>query len=331
MKRLDHHWYRRSPWLLLLWPASLLFGLVVALRRFAYRSGIRRSAHPGVPVIVVGNITAGGTGKTPLVAWLTDHLRGLGYRPGIVSRGYGGNARQWPQQVRADSDPLTVGDEAVLLARRTACPMAVGPDRYAAARALVEHGDIDIIISDDGLQHYALQRDLEIAVIDGIRRFGNGLLLPAGPLREPARRLADIDLVVVNGLGDSREHPMRMALGDAHRLLGDTTRRLAAFNPEPVHAVAGIGHPERFFQSLQQAVRAIDRHEFPDHHRFSRADIDFDDGHAVLMTEKDAVKCRRFAGENDWYVPVEVSMSPAFITQLDRLLNERAPRANAPT
>lgn len=331
MKRLDHHWYQRSPWLLLLWPLSLLFGLVVAVRRFAYRSGILRSAHPGVPVIIVGNLTAGGTGKTPLVAWLADHLRERGYSPGIVSRGYGGNASQWPQQVRADSDPRTVGDEAVLLARRTGCPMAVGPDRYTAARELVEHGNVDIIISDDGLQHYALQRDLEIVVIDGIRRFGNGLLLPAGPLREPAKRLAGVDLVVVNGLGDSREHPMRMALGDAHQLAGDATRRLSAFNPDTVHAVAGIGHPERFFQSLQQSVRQIDRHEFPDHHQYSRADIEFDDEYAVLMTEKDAVKCRRFASEKDWYVPVEVSMSPAFINQLDRLLDERAPRASAST
>ena len=174
MKRLEYHWYARSAWLLLLTPLSLLFRIAVGVRRSAYRRGLLRSQQAAVPVIVVGNITVGGTGKTPLVAWLARYLGDKGYRPGIIARGYGGQAKQWPQQVRPDSDPATVGDEAVMLAERTHCPMAVGPDRVAAAAALVAHSDCDIIISDDGLQHYALRRDIEIAVIDGIRRFGCG-------------------------------------------------------------------------------------------------------------------------------------------------------------
>jgi tetraacyldisaccharide 4'-kinase len=323
MKRLDYHWYARSPWLLLLTPLSLLFRIVVRLRRSAYRRGLLRSHRAAVPVIVVGNITVGGTGKTPLVAWLARYLRDKGYRPGIIARGYGGRASQWPQQVRPDSDPGTVGDEAVMLAGRTHCPMAVGPDRVAAAAALVDHSDCDIIISDDGLQHYALRRDIEIAVIDGIRRFGSGFMLPAGPLREPVSRLDEVDLVVVNGLGAGREHPMRMFTGDAYRLTDGARRKLSDFQSEPVHAVAGIGNPQRFFRALQQDLHMVEMHEFPDHHRFLAEDIDFGDGHTILMTEKDAVKCRYFAGDHVWYVPAEVDMKEAFTARLDALLELR--------
>ena len=228
----------------MLTPLSLVFRVVVWLRRFAYRAGLLRSYKVSLPVIITGNITAGGTGKTPLVIWLADYLRGKGYRPGIISRGYGGKASSWPQQVRSDSDPAMVGDEAVLLAGATRCPMAVGPDRVAAARALIEHSDCDVILSDDGLQHYALQRDIEIVVIDGVRRFGTGFSIPAGPMREPARRLQEVDLVVINGLGSGQEHQMRMNLGDAHNLLDkDIRRRLSSFQGKAVHAIAGIGNP----------------------------------------------------------------------------------------
>jgi tetraacyldisaccharide 4'-kinase len=324
MKRLDYYWYTRSPWLVLLTPVSLVYRFAVWLRRLAYRSGLARSHRVDVPVVVVGNITVGGTGKTPLVAWLAGYLQSKGYRPGIISRGYGGRAKRWPQQVRPDSDPGIVGDEAVLLAGITRCPMAVAPNRVAAARALIEHSDCNVIISDDGLQHYALQRDLEIAVIDGIRRFGTGFSLPAGPMREPVKRLQEVDLVVVNGLGSGAEHPMRMRLGVAHNLKDSTlTRELSGFRGLAVHAVAGIGNPERFFQSLQQAGMQVVDHAFPDHHRFTPADIGFGDGKPVLMTGKDAVKCRHFASENDWYVPVEVEFSAEFCAQLDALLEAR--------
>ena len=324
MKRLDYYWYARSPWLLLLTPVSLVYRVAVWLRRLAYRSGLARSHRLPVPVIVVGNITVGGTGKTPLVAWLAGYLLSKGYRPGIISRGYGGRARRWPQQVRPDSDPNIVGDEPVLLAGITGCPMVVAPKRVAAARALLEHSDCNVIISDDGLQHYALQRDLEIAVIDGIRRFGTGFSLPAGPLREPVKRLQEVDLVVVNGLGSGTEHPMRMLLGEAHNLKDRAlTRELSGFRGQTVHAVAGIGNPERFFQTLQQAGMQVVCHAFPDHHRFTSDDIGFGDGKPVLMTEKDAVKCRHFASDNDWYVPVRVELSAEFCAQLDALLETR--------
>ena len=327
MKRLDYYWYTRSPWLLLLTPLSLLFRMLVWLRRFAYRKGLLRSYRISLPVIIVGNITAGGTGKTPLVIWLAEHLRDKGYRPGIISRGYGGQASNWPQQVRADSDPAMVGDEAVLMAGATQCPMAVGPDRVAAARALIEHSDCDVILSDDGLQHYALQRDIEIIVIDGVRRFGTGFLLPAGPLREPVQRLQEADLVVINGLGSSDEHQMRMNPGDAHSLLeASSTRRLSDFYAHAVHAVAGIGNPERFFQLLQQQGMQVEKHAFPDHYQYKSADIRFGDNKPVIMTEKDAVKCRYFAAENDWYIPVSVRMPADFCQQLDALLEDRVGR-----
>jgi tetraacyldisaccharide 4'-kinase len=326
MKRLDYYWYTRSPWLLLLTPVSLVFRVAVWLRRLAYRSGLARSHRVAVPVIVVGNITVGGTGKTPLVAWLAGYLQSKGYRPGIIARGYGGRATRWPQQVRPDSDPNIVGDEAVLLAGITQCPMAVAPNRVAAARALIEHSNCNVIISDDGLQHYALQRDVEIAVIDGIRRFGTGFSLPAGPLREPVKRLQEVDLVVVNGLGSGLEHRMRMLPGKACNLKDRArSQELSGFRGQAVHAVAGIGNPERFFQTLQQAGMRVQGHAFPDHHRFTPADIGFGDGKPVLMTEKDAVKCRHFASENDWFVPVRVELPAEFCIQLDALLEARLP------
>ena len=322
MKRLDYYWYSRNLWLLLLTPLSLLFRAVVWLRRLAYRAGILSSHRLAKPVIVVGNLTIGGTGKTPLVAWLADYLRHKGLHPCIVARGYGGRARSWPQQVRPDSNPGIVGDEAVMLAGMTGCPVAVGPDRVAAARQLLEHTDCNVVISDDGLQHYALQRDLEIAVVDGVRRFGTGFMLPAGPLREPLRRLQEVDLVVVNGLAGKGEYPMRMLIGNA-QLLGDRQqqRALAEFRGQSVHAVAGIGNPARFFQALQQYGMLIEAHAFPDHHRFQREDISFGDGRPVLMTEKDAIKCRQFAGDNEWVVPVRAEMSKEFCRRLDELLD----------
>ena len=326
MKRLDYYWYTRSPWLVLLTPLSLVFRMIVSLRRWAYKCGIRRSIRVSLPVIIIGNITVGGTGKTPLVAWLARYLRGKGYKPGIISRGYGGQASSWPQQVRPDSDPAVVGDEAVLLATKTGCPMAVAPDRVEAANALIKHSDCDVIISDDGLQHYALQRDIEIAVIDGVRRFGSGFLLPAGPLREPAGRLQEVDLVVVNGLGKGQEHPMRMLPGDVRNLLNSgKVCAIDEFRSQTVHAVAGIGNPERFFRSLQDAGLQVEPHSFPDHYRYRPGDIRFGDDRPVFMTEKDAVKCRHFAAENDWYVPVEVRMSDEFCASLDELLDHRLP------
>jgi tetraacyldisaccharide 4'-kinase len=321
MNRLESSWYRRSPLLILLTPASLVYCGLSRLHRLLYRAGLLARHRVPVPVVIVGNLTAGGTGKTPLVTWLVDFLRASGYRPGVVARGYKGRARYWPLPVHVDSDPLSVGDEAVLLAGRCGCPVVVGPDRVAAARALLEQGECDLIIADDGLQHYALDRDVEIVVIDGVRRFGNGFCLPAGPLRESPGRLTEVDLVVVNGTGGPGEYPMTMRAESAICLeRGIAPRELDAFDRQSVHAVAGIGNPERFFACLRQAGMRLQEHVFPDHHDYVAADLDFGDDRPIVMTEKDAVKCRNFGLRNSWYIPVTIEMSAAFGARVHELL-----------
>ncbi len=316
MKWLTRHWYEPGYQPGLGWRAgAALFRALAGLRRQAYARGWRPVYRAPVPVIVVGNITVGGSGKTPLVIWLVEWLRRQGLTPGVVSRGYGGRARQWPQAVSAASDPALVGDEAVLIAGRCDCPLMVGPKRAEAmARLLAGHG-VDVIVSDDGLQHYAMARDVEIVVIDGERRLGNGHCLPAGPLREPPARLETVDFVVNNG-GPVRpgEYLMRLDMGAARNLVTGEQRALSAFGP--VHALAGIGHPERFFRQLQaQGVALRGRHAFADHHPYTAAELSFGHGE-VLMTEKDAVKCRQFGNQHLWAVPVEASLDPAFETAL---------------
>ena len=321
MPSLDHYWYSRNAVSFLLLPLSWLFRLLAWIRRQSYRFGLRRIHHLAVPVIIVGNISVGGTGKTP--------LQQAGYHPCIVSRGYRGKAQHWPQQVRADSDPVMVGDEAVLLAQRCQCPVAVDPRRAVAAQALLKYNDCDVIIADDGLQHYALDRDIEIAVIDGVRRFGNGRCLPAGPLREPVARLNSVDFIVVNS-GCTLEMEYRMSLkpGKIYRV-NDPTRIIEAerLRAGPIHAVAGIGNPQRFFDQLQGMGFDIIRHAYPDHHEFSEAELDFADGHAVIMTEKDAVKCRRFAGDLCWTLSVEADVDQRVATQLLARLNKMGTRS----
>ncbi len=322
-------WYGRSPWSQPLRPLGFLVCLAARLRRWAWRRGLRPVERLPVPVIVVGNITVGGTGKTPLVIWLARYLLEAGMRPGLVSRGYGGRARSWPQQVRPDSDPGVVGDEAILLTRGTGCPMAAGPDRVAAARALLAHHDCDVIISDDGLQHYRLGRDLEIAVVDGIRRHGNRRCLPAGPLREPVTRLDEVDFVVNNGGSGRLEYPMRLRGERACRLQDPgQCRRLDSF-AGPVHAVAGIGNPRRFFDLLRSQGLEVIPHPFPDHHRFRRRDLEFGDDLPVLMTEKDAVKCRAFGLDGLWSVAVRAEvdrrLGPRILERLGRAPAEAGP------
>ena len=318
-------WYARHPLALLLAPLSLVFRGGVALRRLAFRSGLLGVYDAEVPVIVVGNIIVGGTGKTPLVIWLARYLRGKGYRPGIVARGYGGNAQRWPQQVRSDSDPVAVGDEAVVLARRTACPVAVGPERAEAIESLLYYNECDVVISDDGLQHYAIKRALEIAVLDGVRRAGNGLCLPAGPLREPVSRLESVDLVVSNGVPGRGEFPMSYR-ADWAVSLKEPARRVALddFEPKDVHLVAGIGNAERFFRAMRSRGLRGATHAFADHHDFSAEDLGFGDGLPVVMTEKDAVKCEPFARDDFWYVPITAELPEVFATRLDLLLEKLA-------
>ena len=301
-----------------------MFRLVAALRRMAYHSGLLASERVAAPVVVIGNITVGGAGKTPLVIWAANHLRLLGFRPGIVSRGYGGKAAQWPQLVRRETDPAMVGDEAVLIARRSGCPVAVGPDRAAAARTLLSKRDCDLILSDDGLQHYALERDMEIAVVDAGRGFGNGLLLPAGPLREGPWRLDQVDMVVVNGGGEGGAYAMRTRADHAVNLVSGESRPLKDFTQSEVHAVAGIGHPERFFSLLETSGLHLERHPFADHHGFREGELAFGDELPVLMTEKDAVKCERFARPGWWYVPLDLVPDAAFIHDFTGRVEELA-------
>ena len=317
-------WDERHPLGVLLAPLGGLYALFMRLRHAAYRAGVLRSRRIGRPVVVVGNLCAGGTGKTPLVIAVAGLLARHGLRAGIVCRGYGGGASRWPQLVRPDSDPALVGDEAVLLARRTGCPVAAGPNRVAAIRDLFRRSRCDVVLSDDGLQHLRLARDVEIVAVDGARRHGNLRCLPAGPLREPPDRLESVDLVVVNGEAREGELGMRLVPGDAVSLAdGETTRPLDSFRGAPVHAVCGIGHPERFFHTLEDHGMTVVRHPFADHHPFREAEIRFADDAPVLMTEKDAVKCERFADARHWYVPVEAVLSDALETRLAAVLRGR--------
>ena len=332
MTWLEHHWYRITPLHLILLPISLLFRLLSATRRALYRSGILASEKLPVPVIVVGNITVGGSGKTPLTLHLVQQLLDNGWHPAIISRGFGGSAAS-PQAVQASSNPAEVGDEPVLMAQRKLCPVWVGRDRPAAARELLRtHPECDVILSDDGLQHYRLQRDVEIAVVDGVRRFGNGLPLPAGPLREPVARLNKVDAVVVNGgtkpvdTYNSSGHAYRMQLhGETfYNLLNpDVTAQAADFLGLRLHAIAGIGHPQRFFAHLQQMGLTVQAHPYPDHHRYTPGDLSYPDADAILMTEKDAVKCaalleqdnvaeqKNWAAEKCWVLRVDAQLDPA--------------------
>jgi tetraacyldisaccharide 4'-kinase len=316
MERLQHHWYRLSPLHVLLFPLSLVFRALAWLRRFLFRSGILPSVKLPVPVVVVGNISVGGTGKTPLTLWLAQQLIENGWHPCIVSRGYTKNkaCRKTPREVSFDDAADVVGDEPLLMAQRALCPVWIGRDRPAAGLALLQaHPECDIILSDDGLQHYRLHRDAEIVVIDGARRFGNGLLLPAGPLREPVSRLRRADALVVNG-GQVSDGEFAMSLSGSlfYNLLNPgTTLNASEFAGQRLHAIAGIGHPQRFFSHLEHLGLTAQHHAFPDHHHYSTADIAFDDADAILMTEKDAVKCAAFANEKCWVLRVDAQVSPA--------------------
>ncbi len=316
-------WYGRHPLRVVLLPLSWLFRAVAWLRRAIYTSRLLNVYRAPIPVIVVGNISVGGNGKTPLVIWLAETLRGYGFKPGIIARGYRGRARSWPQLVRADSDPVAVGDEAIVLARRTRLPVAVGPRRADDVVALLRHSDANIIISDDGLQHYALARDIEIAVLDGVRRTGNGTCLPAGPLREPPSRLDEVDLVVTNGLASRGEFPMRYRPGPLRRV-GDARVAvpLEEFAPKVVHAVAAIGNPEGFLALLKRHGFRCTAHRFPDHHRYQAQDFDFGDDAPIVMTEKDAVKCEHFCDDRFWYLPIEAELPDVFERRLKTLLKK---------
>jgi len=305
-------------------PLSALFAAGAALRRALYRSRILPAARLPVPVVVVGNISAGGSGKTPLVAALARALREHGFAPGVVSRGYGRRSerRAQPLIVTSTSDAELVGDEPLLLAR-AGSPVAVAADRAAAARALLAaHPSCNVVICDDGLQHYRLARDVEIAVVDGTRGLGNGWLLPAGPLREPRSRLASVDAVVVLDRTRALDfgpatYAMTLEPKPLRRVNAPAIERpIAELAGKRVHAVAAIGHPDRFFAQLAALGLHVVAHPFADHHAFVASDLSFGDTAPVVMTEKDAVKCEAFADERCWYLPVEATVEPALVARV---------------
>jgi tetraacyldisaccharide 4'-kinase len=321
-------WYgdtRRGAWLL---PAAWLFASIVAVRRVLYRSGILSSYRSPRPVIVVGNITVGGTGKTPLILWLAGQLQLRGARVGVVSRGYGRRSRE-ARRIAASDPVAEVGDEPALIVRRAGVRVAVGADRTAAARLL--EADCDVILSDDGLQHLALERDAEIILVDSLRGLGNGWLLPAGPLREDPSRLAAAAAVVINGDGLQIPASLRMHV-EPIRFVGVASGEsvpVETFRGQRAHAVAAIGHPERFFSLLRRLGIIVDAHPLPDHAELAAAQIRFDDRQPVLMTEKDAVKCRGIAGPAHWYLEVGAELAGGDAERLLALV-ENACRQRAP-
>ncbi|MTD26609.1 tetraacyldisaccharide 4'-kinase [Erwinia sorbitola] len=304
---IERIWSGRSALYLLLLPFSLLYGLISNLLRLSYRWGWRKAWRAPVPVVIVGNLTAGGNGKTPVVIWLVQALQQRGLRVGVVSRGYGGKAEHYPLVLGTDTTTREAGDEPVLIFQRTGAAVAVAPERRLAVEALVNGGSVDIIITDDGLQHYALARDIEIVVVDGERRFGNGWWLPAGPMRERAARLKSVTAVITNGgRAQANELPMQLVPGQAVNLLSGERR--PAGELQNVVAMAGIGHPPRFFNTLrQQGVLMQKEVAFADHQNYSAEALNAltSPGQTLLMTEKDAVKARAFAADNWWYLPVD--------------------------
>jgi len=336
-KWLHRTWYEGGSGYLVLLPLSALFWLLISLRRALYFCGVLSARRVAVPVIVVGNITAGGTGKTPVAIWLAQSLRERGFKPGIVSRGYGGSKSASPMRVDPASDPAVVGDEPVLLAKRSACPVAVDRDRVRAAEMLIEDG-VDLIIADDGLQHRRLARSYDICVIDGVRWLGNRFVLPAGPLRETANRLSDVDQVLVNGklrqetetTTEQNAIEFGLVATEVCRLNGSLSRPIERFANTTVHAVAAIGNPARFFDMLRGHGLQVIEHALPDHAVIGTASLQFNDDFDILMTEKDAVKIGVKAGDRFWYVPVELAMDPVlagpWLEQIDSRMRDELER-----
>ncbi|MGP3592812.1 tetraacyldisaccharide 4'-kinase [Vagococcus sp. WN89Y] len=314
-------WSGESPLWRLLLPLSWLYGLVSGAIRLAYRLGLKKAWRAPVPVVVVGNLTAGGNGKTPVVIWLVEQLQQRGLRVGVVSRGYGGKAAQYPLLLNAQTTPAEAGDEPVLIVQRTGAPVAVSPVRRDAVEAILAQHPVQLIITDDGLQHYRLARDKEIVVIDGVRRFGNGWWLPAGPMRERASRLKTVDAVITNGgVAKAGEIPMRLRPGLATNLRSGERRAVSELSN--VVAMAGIGHPPRFFATLAECgVTPQQTVALADHQALTRTDVQalVKPGQTLVMTEKDAVKCRSFAQDNWWYLPVDAMLEGE---QVEKLLQE---------
>lgn len=327
---LEQAWYNGSRWPLLLRPLEQVFCYLAGRRRQQYRDGTKQSWTAPVPVIVVGNISVGGTGKSPLVIWLVDYLRRQGYKPGVISRGYRAAPPTIPYFVTASSSAAEAGDEPLMIVRRTKVPLVISPNRVAAAQALLAQTQCDVIISDDGLQHYALNRTVEIAVVDGARGFGNGRCLPEGPLREPVERLKEVDLIVVNGAAPdgllesdetSKAFAMSLQSGQLVSLANHTRLNPSLWrDARVVDAVAAIGNPARFACTLEQLGFQPQLHAFSDHHHYRCSDFDFTPKRPLIMTEKDAVKCDHIALDNAWYLEVNAALDNGFSASLEAIL-----------
>lgn len=313
-------WYRGAWWLWLLRPVELVFRALAALRRGLYLSGRLRRYRPPVPVVVVGNITVGGTGKTPVVIALIENLKARGINAGVISRGYGASERHSIHRVGTQSTARQCGDEPLLIHQRTGCPCVVGASRAAAARALVEDAAVELILSDDGLQHYALERDMEIVVLDSARGWGNGFCLPAGPLREPISRLRAVDRVLYRGSDDAESGVRYRPVALVHLASGEQRPVAPQSLDGPIHALAGIGQPEQFFATLHQCGFELMAHPFPDHHDYLPAELQALADRPLIMTEKDAVKCRAIAGDNAWYMKIDAQLPPALLDQVAALV-----------
>jgi tetraacyldisaccharide 4'-kinase len=313
-------WYGNSRLALLLLPFSYIYRYAMAYRRWLYRIGFFRQEGVSVPVIVVGNLTVGGTGKTPLVIALAKWLEEHGERPGIVTRGYGGRSQNYPVLVSKNSHASEVGDESLMISRQTSCPVMVDPKRVRGAQALVAETDCTIIISDDGLQHTHLARDIEILLIDGNRRFGNEHLLPAGPLREPLSRLKEVDFVVSKGKEIPDTHLMEYQYAELCNLKNPSLKFAPSTNGQIVFAYAGISNPQPFFEQLERMGFTLRTHSFPDHYQFNSTDFVFTETVPVIMTEKDAVKCEDFAQANWWYLPIRAELKPTFCSDIQEAL-----------
>ncbi|KTD08660.1 tetraacyldisaccharide 4'-kinase [Legionella jamestowniensis] len=304
----DRLWYRKHPLRWLLWPFAQFYKLVISIRR-VYLLRFRQQQFP-VPIIVVGNLTVGGVGKTPLVIALAKKMQARGLRVGIVSRGYGASIKRFPYEVHPNDDAWLTGDEPLLIAKKTNCPVVISPRRTEAVQYLLANHQSEVIISDDGLQHYAMGRAIEIVVIDGIRGLGNKLCLPAGPLREPSKRLQKADFIVINEGEEDQNYRMTLEAGCLTNILtGQEVKKEAITTP--VAAVAAIGHPQRFFATLHNLGISFKKYPFPDHHRFQPHELQFREK-IVVMTEKDAVKCQAFAMNSWYFLPVEATLDDTF-------------------
>jgi tetraacyldisaccharide 4'-kinase len=331
MRSLEKAWYKGAKWLHLLLPLSWIYRAITAIRRPLQQRAAAAVTAP-VPIVVIGNISVGGTGKTPLLIWLCQALQAAGYHPGVISRGYGGEPEQVPLVVDANTDPAAGGDEPVLIAQQCQIPVVVDPERLGAYRYLVNNFPVDVVLADDGLQHYRLPRHVEVIVVDGVRLFGNGFCLPAGPLREPTRRLRQADLIVVNGRPASLPQELAEAfIMDLQpgRLVNLKTgeQRSLTETPfkagEPVQAIAGIGNPERFFAAIRRLPHPVSCYAFPDHHAYEADDFSrrgIDPGYPIVMTEKDGIKCRAFATENFWVAKADVTLPEEFAGRVQELL-----------